>query len=1116
MVAGAQTAIDFEGTGDAGYTALGVFDTWEDSPFRTGVLQGNVAVVDNPFKETDPNLGDTNVSDKVLAFQRSRFGSNTFGVRITLANPIALSQTAQYVHVKIHKPKSGRVMLFALGSRADRPWQSKDVVQVEASSLSTVKTDKWYEGVFALTGASGVNVHSLVIAPEVESTHDATEDYAVYIDDIEVNSSSSPTLVYGCYRTVYEKEQACSRTDRYTTGISLKTTDGTQTIAVSQSSNKLVYQDLLSNSFKVKAGESVTSTVSFTGSWMSAYVYLDRDNNGKFLCELNDDGTPTTTSDVMTYSYYKGKNSAGSSVDNGNTLSMPSYTIPSDLTPGFYRMRYKVDWDEIDAAGNSTDANNIVHNGGAYVDTRLNVHTDKVKIYRGTNAAGTNGEVALSDSTTYLNGQEINFGEAYTVKFRPGDGFKLSRFILRHGYNLDGDSLVNETPQYEDVIISATQVSDNTYTIPAKYVDGDVRITPEFVTTDTEIPTETYVLNFPETLPITRSDRYLNSVSFSTTTHSTLETITIANKKLVYQNFVGRSIYAKNSDAVSVNVDYTAPYAAWMHLYLYVDLDCDGAFNIDVNSDGTPATNGEMLSYVYYNGYNSKGATADCDASAQWGSTNSMPSFTIPADLAVGKYRARLKIDWDNADPGGQYSTAEGALNNIDDNGGYVLDFTLDVVDEYPTYKLDVCTTNGSFVGTNNTGLNETVNLGESITVKAQGLDENYVASKVTVRHGKNLDGERVVNGAVQWKEYEATLTSSNTLTVPADSVDGDVRLTANFVNNGSEYVSIFADEFDGEDASLPDSKKWSRCAWGSPVWKRYTAQTPLGQKRTGFVEDGKLVLRCLQNTIDSEKDGSGNKLEMISGALETSSTFSFTYGKVEGRMLTNPHTGNFPAFWMMPLKSTYGGWPYSGEIDIVEFIDDTHKSYHSIHSKWANSTKDGDQCQGQSSNPAKTANVSTTQNQWNVYGFEWTENLMKWYVNGKQVFSYAKSTSDSDLELGQWPFDKPFYLIINQSAGSGAWAKNRDLDYVYETKFDWVRVYQTAAQTGLAEATTSTTLDVYAAPGKIRLVAPKAVDVTVADLTGRLLYKANVQGNKDVNVPTGLYIVNSKKVFVP
>ena len=65
------------------------------------------------------------------------------------------------------------------------------------------------------------------------------------------------------------------------------------------------------------------------------------------------------------------------------------------------------------------------------------------------------------------------------------------------------------------------------------------------------------------------------------------------------------------------------------------------------------------------------------------------------------------------------------------------------------------------------------------------------------------------------------------------------------------------------------------------------------------------------------------------------------------------------------------------------------------------------------------------------------------WYVDGKEVGRYAKSTNQSQLNQGQWPFDKHFHLILNQSVGNNAWAADADVTHTYETRFDWVRVYQ-------------------------------------------------------------------------
>lgn len=1113
LATSAQSVIDFETSTTQG-ASVSVFDTWESSPFRTGKLKGNIKVIDNPFKVVDEITGNGNQSDKVLAFQRSRFGSSTFGARVELAEPLALTPKTQYVHVKIYTPKAEKIMLFALGKRADRADQSKDVVQVEANCISSIKANKWCDAVFAISSAPGVNIHSFLIIPDLQSTHNLAQDFAVYVDDIEVNNTSMPSIQYGVYPTSYDKTTKKVQDRRYTSGVNFKSSDGQQSLSTNQQSDKLIFQDLLASSLKAKAGDEITTSVNYQGGWMNAYVYLDRDNNGKFDYTLNEQGTPAEKSDIMSFSNYQGKNSKGEATGQGNTTSLPNFTIPADLKPGFYRLRYKVDWDCIDPAGNTSNENPITQNSGAIIDTRLNVHGEKVSIWRGQHTEGTNGEMLTTDGKNFEK-HEIAFGKDYTVKFKPGDGFKVGKIYLRHGYNLEKGSLVNETPQYTDVVLPAYMVKDNTLTIPAEYIDGDVCITPTFVAIKGE-SNEKYALNFEKDLLIDREpgqERSLNSLSFNTTTHPNEQKILPTNKKLVYQDFTNRSIYVKGGDVITTNIDYTPNKNAYMHPYLYVDLDGDGVFNTSVNADGTPTIEGEMLSYAFYNNKNSNGAAADENSSSCFDKTNSMPQFKIPAGLPTGKYRARFKLDWSDPDPAGRYNKGG---NDIHKNGGYVVDFYFNVVDEYPKFKLDVQTTNGSIVGAGNTGLPETILLDSPISVMAFGAAENYNATEIKVRHGKNLDGEAVVNGETQWKEESIELTDG-ACTIPAEMVDGDVRLTAEFEDAGAEYKLAFGDEFNTADFTQPNEAYWSRSEWAHPAWKRFTAQTKAGQEKTGWIEDGKLVLRCVKNEFADEKRGdNGSKLEMISGAVESADKITFTYGKVEGRLKTTAHSGNFPAFWMMPNKSTYGGWPDSGEIDIFEQINNENTSYHTIHSHWANGKSDGGL--GQSGNPQKGGTSATTTGDYHVYGLEWTENMLTWFVNGKKVFSYAKSTNQDDLDQKQWPFDKPFYLILNQSVGNGGWAANPDLNFTYETKFDWVRVYQKADGdliTGVNNVK-ETTLDYYVTPGQIRLVAPYETLVRIVDLQGRNVFVQQVQGNKNVQLPSGIYLVNGNKVIVP
>ena len=176
MMLSAQITVDFEGND---YDSIGVYDMWEESPFRTGELSGNCAVIANHLKDS------LNKSDKVLALQRSRYGSNTFGVKVDLKTSFELTPQIKYVTFMVHRPYSGRVMAIGLGKRQDRPWQD-DVEQFTVISKTDVPADGWCSVSLPVKGVGKIDIHSIIIVPDCESPHDYVEDKACYIDNIEV------------------------------------------------------------------------------------------------------------------------------------------------------------------------------------------------------------------------------------------------------------------------------------------------------------------------------------------------------------------------------------------------------------------------------------------------------------------------------------------------------------------------------------------------------------------------------------------------------------------------------------------------------------------------------------------------------------------------------------------------------------------------------------------------------------------------------------------------------------------------------------------------------------------------------------------------------------------
>lgn len=496
-----EVRIDFE---NQNYKSLGVYDTWHKSPFRSqnkqaAALEGNVQVVSNIDKNYDEILKATpNASDNVLGFQRSRFGSNTFGARIDLKQPFALTKETKYVHVMIHKPKVGRTMLIGLGKRTDRKGQSVDTEQFWELSTREVEPNKWVDAVFPVKGAGGIEIHSLVVVVDCEDTNDLKDDFLAYIDNIVVNNEAFTTTNREDYPMNYNKDAKCSRTDRGLKGISLG--DQTYNLYSDITTSTPAYTYLSKQSFLAKPGETLNPAVQYKGIWMHSYVYLDLNNNGRFEPKVEGGQiVPNAGNELLAYSFLGGEdensgfNSAGTEISgNGrNTLVMPEFTLPSDLQHGFYRMRYKVDWNSADAGGSIENNNHILNNGGGAIDVRLNVHGDNVKIYQG----ALNGKVVAEDGTE-LNGISIPFGKPYTIKMKPEHGFNFSGLKVRHGYNLTGDSISHGTYQYVDELISRERFNaDGTFTLPAEMIDGDVSLEGIFIDAKTALTYEVYFNN---------------------------------------------------------------------------------------------------------------------------------------------------------------------------------------------------------------------------------------------------------------------------------------------------------------------------------------------------------------------------------------------------------------------------------------------------------------------------------------------------------------------------------------------------------------------------------------------------------------------------------------------
>ena len=209
----------------------------------------------------------------------------------------------------------------------------------------------------------------IVFGEKVETPEPPVEDYAINFD----------------------KDAKQTHSSRYSTSVSLQQTGkDKQTIEFGKTMNG--YEDLTADKFTVEAGSEVTPSIGYVGEWMHGYVYIDLDNNKQF--SFNADGADQTGTEVVSYSYYKNQNSKGEAVEsNCNVNPMPAFTAPT--TPGTYRIRFKVDWDNIDAGGSVATGNSILNNGGGIYDATLEVVAPVTDGISTINAEVANGEAQL-------------------------------------------------------------------------------------------------------------------------------------------------------------------------------------------------------------------------------------------------------------------------------------------------------------------------------------------------------------------------------------------------------------------------------------------------------------------------------------------------------------------------------------------------------------------------------------------------------------------------------------------------------------------------------------------------------------------------------------------------
>lgn len=234
----------------------------------------------------------------------------------------------------------------------------------------------------------------------------------------------------------------------------------------------------------------------------------------------------------------------------------------------------------------------------------------------------------------------------------------------------------------------------------------------------------------------------------------------------------------------------------------------------------------------------------------------------------------------------------------------------------------------------------------------------------------------------------------------------------------------VWADEFDGDRLDLAkwepmigDGCSINLCGWGNNELQWYLAEN-------AQVSHGTLK-------ITAKKQQAGTR-HYTSSRLRTKGKGDWTYGRFEASIKLPRGQGLWPAFWMLPTDNVFGGWPRSGEIDIMEARGSAPQVVlGTIHFGLAfpNNSHSGAEFELRGADPS---------GEFHLYALEWQEDEIRWYLDD---FLYSSKTR-RDLQGHKWPFSERFHLLLNLAVG-GNFVKELDPSVLPGLlEVDYVRVY--------------------------------------------------------------------------
>jgi beta-glucanase (GH16 family) len=235
-------------------------------------------------------------------------------------------------------------------------------------------------------------------------------------------------------------------------------------------------------------------------------------------------------------------------------------------------------------------------------------------------------------------------------------------------------------------------------------------------------------------------------------------------------------------------------------------------------------------------------------------------------------------------------------------------------------------------------------------------------------------------------------------------------------------YTLVWNDEFDQKNIDL---SKWeyevNGDGGGNNELQFYTALPT-----NSYLESGHLVIKAIQENYQNRS--------FTSARIRSKYKGDWLYGRIEVSAKVPTGKGTWPAIWMLSTDWEYGGWPESGEIDIMEHVGyDPNVVHGSVHTKAYNHTI--------GTQKTATLPISTATTEFHKYAIEWFSDHIDFYIDSIKYFTFKNENKG----WAYWPFDKRFHIILNLAVG-GNWGGAQGIDpsaFPAKIEIDYVRVYK-------------------------------------------------------------------------